>query len=124
MRVKRPGGSRVDIRMPYATFRTPKSAADATAAGIAASPPAEITPTKANCEPPVNMTRLRMQVCQTSSPAATDSAPNETPYALVASATLTPWRHAPRAASVSPPSGGTSTGSMLAILQQPFRLVK
>ena len=85
-----------DIRMPYATLRTPSSDADAMAAGAAATPPAAMTPTKANCEPPVNISRLSTQVCQTSRPAATASAPNEMPYALVASATPSPWRQARR----------------------------
>ena len=87
------------IRSPYATFRTPSSPAEAMAAGAAASPPAPITPMKANCEPPVNITRLSTQVCQTSRPDATASAPNEMPYALVASATPSPSRRAWRAAS-------------------------
>ena len=71
-------------------MRTPSSDADAMAAGAAAMPPAPITPTNANCDPPVNMNRLSTQVCQTSRPDATASAPNEMPYALVASATPSP----------------------------------
>ena len=40
-------------------------------------PPAPTTPTKANCEPPVNINADRAQVCQASSPDATPKAPNE-----------------------------------------------
>ena len=55
-------------------------------------PPAPMTPTKANCEPPVNISRLSTLVCSTLSPAATDSAPSDTPYALVAIPTDSAWR--------------------------------
>ena len=51
----------------------------AIAAGAAARPPVPMMLTKANCEPPVNISRLITQVCQMSRPAATASAPNETP---------------------------------------------
>ncbi len=67
------------IRRPYATFRTPRRPDEAIAAGAAATPPAPITPMKANCDPPVNITRLSTQVCQMSSPDATANAPNEMP---------------------------------------------
>ncbi len=43
------------------------------------APPAPITPTNANWLPPVNISRLSAQACQTSRPAATASAPKETP---------------------------------------------
>ena len=33
----------------------------------------------ANCEPPLTITRLRKQVCQTSSPERIERAPNEAP---------------------------------------------
>lgn len=78
-------------------MRTPSSADDAMAAGTAASPPAPMTPMKANCDPPVNMSRLSTQVCQTSSPEVVANAPNDTPYALVATATPIPCRTAARA---------------------------
>ena len=42
-------------------------------------PPAAITPMNANCDPPVNITRLSTQVCQISRPDAVASAPNEIP---------------------------------------------
>ncbi len=62
-------------------FRTPSSAAEATAEGRALIPPALKTPMNANCDPPVNMSRLRTQVCHTSSPEATASAPKtQAPY--------------------------------------------
>ena len=44
------------------------------------APPAAATPMNANCEAPVNITRDSTQVCRTDSPAATETAPNETPY--------------------------------------------
>jgi hypothetical protein len=43
------------------------------------APPAATTPTKANCEPPVNIRADRAWVCSTDSPAATESAPKEMP---------------------------------------------
>jgi hypothetical protein len=43
------------------------------------APPAASTPTKANWEAPVNTSSDSAQVCSTSSPEATDTAPNETP---------------------------------------------
>ena len=55
----------------------PRRVAVATAASPV--PPAPITPTKANCEPPVNMSSERAQVCQTDRPAATPRAPKDTP---------------------------------------------
>jgi hypothetical protein len=42
-------------------------------------PPLAITPTSANCEAPVNISSDSRQVCHTSRPAPTDTAPNETP---------------------------------------------
>src|SRR4051812_8985176 len=47
---------------------------------------------KANCEPPVNITRLSTLACATVRPAATASAPNETPYAPVATPMDRAWR--------------------------------
>src|SRR5690606_18762595 len=70
-------------------FRLPRSTALAIAAGPAATPPDASTPMSANCDPPENMSRLSTQVCQTSRPAVTPSAPKETPYADTASPTLT-----------------------------------
>jgi len=67
------------MRIAYAALRTPSRAEEAMAAGAAAGPPAATTPTKANCDPPVNISRLNTQVCQMSRPDATDRAPNEMP---------------------------------------------
>jgi hypothetical protein len=78
-RRQNPGPMTGDIRIPYAMLRTPSRAADAIADGAAARPPAPTMPTNANCEPPVNIRRLRTHVCQTSSPEATARAPKETP---------------------------------------------
>ena len=50
-------------------------------------PPAASTPTKANCEAPVNITSESAQVCATERPAATETAPKDTPYAPVATPT-------------------------------------
>src|SRR5690554_1210713 len=70
-------------------LRLPRSTAPAIAAGPAATPPDASTPISANCDPPENISRLSTQVCQTSSPAVTPSAPNEIPYAETARPTLT-----------------------------------
>ena len=43
------------------------------------APPAAATPMNANWEAPVNITSDRAQVCSTERPAATETAPNETP---------------------------------------------
>ena len=67
------------MRIEYSDSRVASSVELAIAAGAAASPPVAITPMRANCDPPENISRLITQVCQTSSPAATASAPNETP---------------------------------------------
>jgi len=66
-------------------LRTPRIVADAMA--VAGAPPPATTPTSANCEPPENISRLSAHVCHTSRPLATASAPNEMPYAEVASTT-------------------------------------
>ena len=58
-------------------LRMPSRVAAAHAA--APVPPPAITPMKANCDPPVNISALSATVCQTLSPAATDSAPKDTP---------------------------------------------
>ncbi len=42
-------------------------------------PPAASTPTRANCEAPVKTSSERAQVCQTSRPEVTLTAPKETP---------------------------------------------
>ena len=42
-------------------------------------PPPATTPMKANCEPPLNSSRLSAMVCQKSRPEVTDSAPKDTP---------------------------------------------
>jgi hypothetical protein len=68
----------------------PSMVAVAMAAGAAARPPAATMPTKANCEPPVNMTSESTWACQMSRPAATASAPKLTPYVPLA----TPTDHA------------------------------
>ena len=47
-------------------------------------------PITANCEPPENKTKLKKQVCQMSRPAATLSAPKDTPYAATAMPTEIP----------------------------------
>ncbi len=60
------GRSACLICMPYTALRMP-------------SPPPEITPMKANCDPPVNISALKAMVCQRFSPAAMDSAPKEIP---------------------------------------------
>src|SRR5215218_1931569 len=78
-------------------------------AGPAASPPEAITPTSAYWDPPENMSRLRTHVCQTSRPAATDSAPNEMPYAAVATPTAMPERVAARRGSRSATLPGAAT---------------
>src|SRR3954447_2958685 len=66
----------------------------------AATPPEASTPIRANCEPPLNMTRLSTQACQTSSPDAVASAPNEIPYRAVAMPTAQPERAAARSSLV------------------------
>jgi hypothetical protein len=58
-------------------LRTPSNSA--VAAPDKAAPPEAITPTNANWEAPVNTSNDRAQVCQTSRPAATETAPNEIP---------------------------------------------
>ena len=79
------------------------------ATAAVAVPPDATTPMNANCDPPVNMSSDSAMVCARSSPAATDSAPNETPYRPVASDTESAWRTAARTSS-RPPSV-TRTGS-------------
>ena len=49
-------------------------------------------PTKANCEPPVNITSESTCACQMSSPAATARAPKLTPYVPLATPTDHAWR--------------------------------
>jgi hypothetical protein len=63
-------------------LRAPSRRAFPTAA--ATEPPAAITPTAANWEPPVNTRSDMTHVCATDSPAPTESTPNETPYTPVA----------------------------------------
>ena len=58
------------------------------------APPPAMTPIKANCEPPVNMSRLNAMACHTDRPAATARAPNEMPYSPVATAIDSPTRMA------------------------------
>src|SRR5918993_883759 len=91
----------------------PSIAAVAIAEPPAATPPLASTPTSANCEPPVNITRLRKQVCHTSRPAATASAPNEMPYTAVARPTAKLSRTAldDRAVVCCPPSAAVSRAS-------------
>ena len=57
-------------------FRDPSSAA-ATAPDHTL-PPAATTPTRANCDAPVNITRDITHVCASERPAAVEIAPNET----------------------------------------------
>src|SRR3954454_1672384 len=65
------------------------------------APPPELSrQMRANCEPPLNMTRLSTQACQTSSPDAVASAPNEIPYRAVAMPTAQPERAAARSSLV------------------------
>ena len=66
----------------------------------AATPPDASTPIRANCDPPLNMTRLRTHACQTSSPEAVASAPKEIPYSAVAMPTAQPERAAARSSLV------------------------
>src|SRR5262249_30170891 len=54
------------------------------AVDTAAAAPPPISPTNANCEAPVNISTDRAQVWGAVRPAATASAPNESPYAPVA----------------------------------------
>ena len=65
------------IWTPYTALRRPNSEAAVVAA--ASDPPPEMTPMKANWEPPVNISALSATACQTDSPAATAKAPNEMP---------------------------------------------
>jgi hypothetical protein len=58
-------------------LRVPSSSA--VAAPDSGAPALAITPTSANCEAPVNISSDSRQVCHTSRPAPTDTAPNETP---------------------------------------------
>ncbi len=58
-------------------FRKPSSAAAVMAA--MPDPPPATTPMKANCEPPLNMSRLNAMVCQKLNPEAEANAPNEMP---------------------------------------------
>ena len=61
-----------------------RSAVNAPASGL---PPEAMTPMKANWDAPVNTANDMAQACQTSSPAPVAIAPNDTPYAPVASPT-------------------------------------
>ena len=51
----------------------------AEAAPDATAPPPPMTPTSANCDPPVKTSNDIAQVCATENPAATPSAPSERP---------------------------------------------
>src|SRR3954464_13429735 len=73
------------------------------------APPAAATPTNANWEAPVNITKESAQVCTTESPAATATAPNETPYRPVARPTPRPSRMIARRGG-GRTGGGASTG--------------
>ncbi len=73
-------------------LRMPSRVAAAQAA--APAPPPPITAMNANWEPPVNISALRATVSHTDSPAATDSAPKETPYTPTAIAIEIPMRTA------------------------------
>ena len=76
--------------MPYTPLRSPSRVAAPSAA--APLPPPATTPMKANCEPPVNISRLSAMACPTVRPAATASAPKDTPYSPVAAAIDRPMR--------------------------------
>ena len=64
-------------RIAYSVLRLPSSSPLPSAAAI--PPPPAITPTTANCVPPVNASSDSRQVCSVDSPAATEAAPNATP---------------------------------------------
>ena len=70
---------------PYKPLRTPNKPDVRTAE--TALPPAPRTPMKANCDPPVNMSRDKAMVCHRFRPAAMDNAPKEIPYNPVATDT-------------------------------------
>ena len=93
------------IATPYSALRAPSS--PAVAAAATPVPPAPMTPTKANCDPPVNISRLSAQACHTLSPAATASAPNDTPYNPVAVATDSAWRRTARRRWTTSSSAGS-----------------
>ena len=57
-------------------LRVPSSRPETAGSGV---PPDAITPTRANWEAPVNTSSDSAQDCQTSSPAATETAPKDTP---------------------------------------------
>ncbi len=61
----------------YKELRAPNNRAVTTA--TRAPPPVPRIPTRANCEAPVNIARLRNCVCHTSRPLATEIAPNDSP---------------------------------------------
>src|SRR5207248_10037064 len=62
-------------RTPYRALRDPSSAA--VAAPAHTLPPAPRTPTRANCDAPVNMRTERVHVCSSERPAAVEMAPKE-----------------------------------------------
>lgn len=80
------------ICMPYTALRTPSKLAAPKAAEPA--PPPAITPMKANCDPPVNISALKAMACHTFKPAATARAPKDMPYSPVATEIDSPMRTA------------------------------
>src|SRR5579864_9189536 len=91
--------SREDRRRPYSALRMPSRHAVATPAQT--PPPAPITPTRANCEAPVNMTSDRKHVCTSDRPDVAEMAPNEIAYAPLATAMPRASRTIPRLASTT-----------------------
>lgn len=73
------GARKWRVLSAYRPLRMLSMVAVAIAAGAAASPPAPTMPTKANWDPPVNISAERAWVCQMLRPAATESAPKLTP---------------------------------------------
>jgi hypothetical protein len=77
-------------------LRTPSSSA--VAAPVIGAPPPPTTPTNANCEPPLNNTNDSTHVCRIVNPDAVEIAPNERPYAPVATPTPIASRNTARRA--------------------------
>jgi hypothetical protein len=89
------------------------------AAGTAAKgdPPDAATPTKANCDAPVNITKLSTMVWPTVNPEPMEIAPKEAPKAMA-------YRPMPAAARTIAPrsgSGAISWGSSMNLLERSWR---
>src|SRR5690606_9756881 len=78
------------MRSPYSVFLAPSSSAPE--AAETRSPPAPTAPANANCEAPVNASRLSTHACGTVSPAVTAAAPKATPDSPTARPTPRPSR--------------------------------